>query len=421
MFKLKLMIGILIILITGFSIGIILDAQEKTEDAPKITVKAQFRSIEVVVLNDDDEHMMDLKKNNFKVFENGIEREIVAIDEISFLEDEAKPQKKSQLSFEEQIAADETREEADSNSYIFMIANIYRDSGNIEKLSEGILSFIDDNLKSYDKVSIWIINEDGIKKVLDFTSDKKRIQEIFKKLFSMPGILPGEFLFQSAQKNLLMIDNLTKFSDYLSKIPGRKSILFFSKGIPIVKDMVDYKTATAEITGQETNQFDQVDKKVLQDIQEYKDKLRIETSLANVTIYGFDTVTKSRKRSMLSDQGLTTSSDDSGSSTGSLVGIQDPTRSMFKSSAGDQSARIGIVRDVVDAGEGELYLQTLARKSKLPDSLEEVHYINSHYYVITYRLGSEETSDKEIADVDVKVTAEDFDRAIFKKIVRAPK
>lgn len=66
---------------------------ENTEKA-EFVIKAEFRSIKVVVLDDDDEHLKDLNVKNFKVWENGKQKAIVAIDEISFLEDEDKPQKK---------------------------------------------------------------------------------------------------------------------------------------------------------------------------------------------------------------------------------------------------------------------------------------------------------------------------------------
>ncbi len=389
-------------------------AQEtvKTEDQPDIKVEAQFRVIDVVVM-DDDEHIEGLKKNNFKIKEGDQFREIVSIKEVNLLEDDTEDAK----SFEEQVAAEEGKQSVQPNFYIFIIANIRHDKRTIERLQEGIEEFFDENFKPFDRGALFVATNRGIMKVVDFSSDKKILVDYTRKLFAKHQLIPNELSFTVKQLQMTLLDNLKMFMNELSRVQGRKNIFFVSSGMPFVTDMAKEKKLNPSTNEISQVEMSQVDQSLRKEINTYTDVIRKLGSVSNTTLHVLDAASRSNTRRRGTDDGFAEAYIAS-ANTGDFARTDSFNRSQNQNFMVSQ--RLGLLTDIAAAGEGELYTTSLRSTGTLVDNLEEVYNLNLHYYRITYRVERTGGGD-EFAPVQVEVTHDDAEDVYYKKYVRTVK
>jgi VWFA-related protein len=172
--------------------------QSKRDETP-IKLEATLVQVPVVASNEGGRYVIDLKKNDFEVFEDGVRQEI------EFFGSAEEP-------FNVALLIDASGSTLSQLGYI----------------KDSALAFIE-NLRSHDRVMV-ISFDDSVHVHCDFTSNRERLRG------AVAAIQPGEFtqVFEAVY---------TAVWERFEKVEGRKAVILFTDGID---------NASSEIAMEET-------------------------------------------------------------------------------------------------------------------------------------------------------------------------
>ena len=402
-------------------------AQEKTTEQSKeyeVTVTKNFRLVDLIVLDDDDEHVTGLKKENIRLWHNGVEQKIISLDIVDYLEKDKIAPAATSGPFLEEVKQREALSKGLPIWQIFVIANVPLNKRLLEKFEEGFIEYIEDNLTARDMAAVYVIDTRGIWRIIGFTSDKKEIIDRVGPVLRKAN-LPHEMMFARPEAQLKLLNKLREFAVAMRNINGRKNLVLLSAGMPDITGQ-DYTDVTTGISGsggassnvdETSRNLDQLRRssKEKQELTDAVVELRNKLAETNTTIDIIDLYARRRAR---------------GSQFGDVsrsIGLPDdeafePDRpgQGIRITADDEQ-RLAFIRDIAEAGGGTVYEHSLFSSGKLVDYLEELYYINSYYYVIGYEptglKSNKDGSDK--IEIEVKPDDEDIDidRLIYKRNV----
>jgi hypothetical protein len=79
----------------------------------------------------------------------------------------------------------------------------------------------------------------------------------------------------------------------------------------------------------------------------------------------------------------------------------------------DSEVKLRIARDLATAGGGELFEKALSSSGKLKDYLNQILYINAHYYLIEFTPNILATPDEKLIEIKLEVENDDVDKVIY--------
>jgi len=399
-----------------------LGTAEQTETTPvnaRIAGNPGSRYIEVIVLNDDDEHIPGLQKGEFKLSMNGIEQQIASISEVSLLK-----------AGEDSRQYDAAMLKDNPLYHIILIANVPADNRQIIKMKEGLLDFLSENENTGAPMEIFIVNPGEIKKLTEMTADINALNAELVNAFSAK-MFCNEMSFFMEDTKFSLIKNLAEFAYSLGKIDGTKKIIFMSAGIPDTFGLDYFDIATNPIMGSADSRENESQKKgqsLEQQRQEAKkrkefaDLLRGLTAILNRSNVKIDFVDLSKStRSSRPGEGLADSRSGSRTSSASTqysgssysnAGDQYAYGAMMKV---DSEVKLRIARDLAAAGGGELFEKALSSSGKLKDYMNQILYINAHYYLIEFTPKVVSDSEDKMIEIKLEVDKDDVEKVIYNK------
>jgi hypothetical protein len=79
----------------------------------------------------------------------------------------------------------------------------------------------------------------------------------------------------------------------------------------------------------------------------------------------------------------------------------------------DSEVKLRIARDMAAAGGGELFEKALSSSGKLIDDLNQILYINSHYYLIEFTPKVITDSEDKLIEINLEVENDDVEKVIY--------
>jgi VWFA-related protein len=407
------------ILITILLCLTFLGRAEQTETAPvaaSIAGNPGSRYVEVIVLNDDDEHIPGLKKGAFKLTLNGVEQQISSVREINLLKagEDSKQYDTAMLK--------------DNPLYHFiLIANVPADNRQLIKMKEGLLEFLGENENTGAPMEIFIVNPGGISKLTEMTVDINALNAEIISAFSAK-IFCNEMSFFMEDTKFTLAKNLTDFANSLEKVEGSKKIIFMSAGIPDTFGL-DYFDINPIAQGnsqeseslKKSQSLDQ-QRQEAKKRKEFSDSLSGLAAILNRSNVKIDFVDLSKStRSSRPGEGLADSRSSSNPSSSSAqytgssysnTGDQYAYGAMMKV---DSEVKLRIARDLAAAGGGELFEKALSSSGKLKDYLNQILYINAHYYLIEFTPKVVTDSEDKLVEIKLEVENDDVEKVIYNK------
>jgi hypothetical protein len=374
---------------------------------------AGLRYLEIIVLNDDDEHIFGLKKEAFKITLNGIEQPISSIREINLL----KPG-------EDSVQFNPEAFKENPLYHLFLIANVPSDYRLIEKMKEGLLEFLRENDKKGIPMEFFIVNPGDIRKLTEMTDDVNQLSSELVNAFSAKLFCHEMSFFMEDTKSSL-INNLSAFSNSIAQLSGTKRIVFLSAGIPDTFGLDNFDTGLGSLNPaspdyQSKQQSMSLDQQRLESKKrkEFSDKLidlRNNLLLAAIKLDFID-LSKSIKTSRPSEGMSSSRSSTSTSSTSSSTSEFGDNRSQYDLGVKMQMSsevKLRIAKDLARIGGGELFEKALASSGKFKDYLNQILYTNAHYYVIEYIPKIGEATEEQILEINAIVENDDAEKLIY--------
>jgi VWFA-related protein len=390
---------------------------ETTPVAARMTGNPGSKYIEVIVLNDDDEHILGLQKNAFKLSLNGVEQQISSIKEINLLK-----------ASEDSRQYDAAKLKDNPLYHFILIANVPADNRQINKMKTGLLDFLSENENIGAPMQIFIVNPDNIYKLTELTNNTNTLSAELVNAFSAK-MFCNEMSFFMEDTKFNLIKHLTEFASALEKLEGTKKIIFMSAGIPDTFGLDYFDTLTdplmqapedrvsdSEKKGQSLEQQRQEAKKR----KEFADSLSVLAGILNISNIKIDYVDlSSSTRSSRPGEGLadsrssslpSASSQYTGGSDFSNAGNQYAYGSMMKVTS---EVKLRIAKDLAAAGGGELFEKAVSSSGKLQDYLNQILYNNAHYYLIEFKPKVTAESESKLNKINLEVENDDVEKVIY--------
>jgi VWFA-related protein len=408
------------ILITILLCLSLLGSAQQTETTPantEIIKNPASRYIEAIVLNGDDEHISGLQKDAFKLTLNGVEQHIASIREISLLK-----------TGEDSRQYDPAMLKDNPLYHIILIANVPADGRQIDKMKEGLLDFLSENENTGAPMEIFIVDPGEIRKLTVMTTDMNILKAEVVNAFSAK-MFCNEMSFFMEDTKFNLIKNLTEFSNSLEKLEGTKKIIFMSAGIPDTFGLDYFDTATVPImqsgdsqesTSAKKSQSFEQQRLESKKRKEFADLMRGLTAVLNKSDVKIDFVDLSRAtRSSRPGEGLAdarSSSNLSSSSTQTSTSEYVSARDQYSNGAMmkvSSEVKLRIAKDLAAAGGGELFEKSLSSSGKLKDYLNQILYINAHYYLIEFTPKMVTDSEDKLNEIKLEVNDDNAERVIY--------
>lgn len=409
--KIKIM-TILLIIFSSFA------AAQNPPSGQQPSNNSGISRIEVVVMNDDDEHLYGLKADSFKIFIDGMEQQITSVKEINLLKpDQDMPQYSQEAMKENPLY------------HLILIANIPSDRRLVEKMKDGLIEFLKENEKSGIPMEFFIVNPGEIKKLTEMTDDVNQLSAEIVNAFSS-NIFCHEMSFFMENTKFSLIDNLSAFINTIGKLNGTKRIVFLSAGIPDTFGLDNYDTGLAGISSSTASSPETLSRQQAASLdqqryeskrrKEFSDKLMDFSKILSPTDIKLDFVDLSKSfKSTRSEEGMASSrsaSTISSSNTSEFslnrdqynVGVQMKTSSEVK---------LRIAKDLVRIGGGELFEKALSSSDKIAEYLNQILYKNGHYYIIEYNPKISDDEEKSLKEIKIEVKNDDAEKVIFNQYI----
>lgn len=209
---------------------------------PDYYIQVSLREIYVIVKDKEGRHIKDLNPSEFKLWEDGIEQKIVAVDKVDLKESKA-----SGAGIEEK----KTLQTKPIRYFTLVIGNVPERDIQKEKSKEAIRNFINNNIGPSDSISLYVMNQSSLELVVPFSiiaqeSKAAALRYLEGENFGGNGYTPTRR--GSLSRSLALDDdryddrylrnmeflNTAKFLESLCNgmqyINGKKDIILFSEG-----------------------------------------------------------------------------------------------------------------------------------------------------------------------------------------------
>lgn len=415
----KKYLSLVIILLMSAALMISGNQTETNTPNPAPTVNTGLKYLRVIVLNDDDEHISGLKKEQFKLSINGEDQRISSVKEINLLTGDEDSRQYNQNLLKE-----------DPVYHVIMIANIPQDARQVSKMKDGLLDFLSENENSGAPIGIFILTPSGITKLTDMTTDINVLNAEVINAFSRK-MFCNEMSFFMEDTKFALIKHLAEFALSLVNIPGSKDLIILSAGIPDTFGLNYYDTMTNPIVNSGSSDAEVQARKGSQSLdqqrleakarKEFGDSLRGLSGLlskSNIKIDFVDlskTTRSSRAGLGLADSRSSISSGASSSNDASGFANTGDQYNFGVSLKVDTEVKLRIARDLASAGGGEMFEKGLSSSGQLTDYLNQILYNNAHYYIIEFKPAVDTTSDEKIVDLNLEVKNDDAEKVIYNK------
>jgi VWFA-related protein len=364
---------------------------------PDYYVEVSLREIYVTVKDKDGRHIKDLKPSEFKLWEDGIEQKIVAVDKVDL-----KETKKTNTGIEEK----KTIETKPMRYFALVIGNVPDLDVQKEKSKEAIKNFINNNIGPSDNISLYVMNQSSLELIVPFNLIPKDSKSAALKY--LEGENFGGKGFTSTRRGSLYrsmtLDdenyddryirnmefmNTAKFLESLCRgmqyINGKKDIILFSEGFFFDPDF-------------SRDLMQKPDSERAEDMSRFA-QAKMGPSSATLIARLMDL----KKAFVQYDLALQVI--DLGTSTNSLVDVSEKhiAAAAAQNSPTDyERKRTQMLQTISDSSGGSYYAYSNTT-NKLNRDLENVDYSTSFYYVVSYS-SSEQNDPDDYLPIKIDVS-----------------
>jgi VWFA-related protein len=367
----------------------------------------------VTVKDNNGRHIKDLTPGNFKLWEDGVEQKILAVDKVDFM----KKEKGSTMSAETAGMPPSTavRDTTQKRYFTLLIGNLPELKVEREKSRSAIINFINNDIQPTDYLSLYVLSPTSLEIVVPYDINPLQSKLSILKYLKTENF--GGRGFKSTRRGRLnwsdedrhiknmeflqiakLLDNLCKSLQYIS---GKKDVIVFSEGFffdpDFAKDMVV-----------------QADSDSVKDFVKFALK-KLSPSTASLGRSLIDL------RKIFIKYDISLEVIDLGKSSNLMTAINEETKDHIKNPtemdtpASFERSRIDALQTISNSSGGKYYPYS-DTQDRIVKNLEAVDYDTSFYYVISYS-SSEENDPDTYLPIKVEVSRDDVTLGYKKGIV----
>jgi len=399
--------------------------------------------VDVIVTDGDGRFVDDLRREDFRILEDGKEQELLDLQLVDLRRGVVRPaaaRGMTEAEFEDFMLADETAAARDASEFgaiVFFIDGTTIDMSNKARFVEALRQAIDDTERLHVPRAIYIIDSDRrIRQIAPFTTDIAVLQQatvsldevsafgnsIARRLSDVArhvadfvdepgvGMEVDNYENEEIQRSYQSLQHLTQFARALGSRPGRKALVWVSAGVKLTQggpytavlmeavdrgiledSLLDGGTGAAVVGGDNpAKEFwgKEFDDYLLEPmLLEKQVELHEAANSANVSIYSVDPTPRGELRS-----------------AGQLAQGRSPTMVNIMGSGRVQSS-LDSMRDALREASAETGGRSFIHWSELREAILEIEEDTSRFYLLAYT--PPEAPDGEYHEISVEVKRSD--------------
>jgi VWFA-related protein len=209
---------------------------------PDYYVEVALKEIYVTVKDKDGRHISDLKPDEFKLWEDGVPQNILAVDKVDFIKKDLESTK--YVDTTETAPSTTGKDSMPKRYFTLLIGNLPELKVERERSRTAILNFINNVIQPTDFISLYILTPSNIKLVVPFDIDPQKSRSSVLNFLQTEDFASGGF--KSTRRGRLgwldddehiknfdflrVCNSLTVLCNSLQYISGKKDVILFSEG-----------------------------------------------------------------------------------------------------------------------------------------------------------------------------------------------
>ncbi len=145
----------------------------RVKEKSDYSVDVMLNLVDVIVLDEDGNHITDLTREDFELYQSGERKQIHSLNLVNHLAKIQKKESKKKKPQELKVRG--------ARNFAFVVTNLPRYEKQKNEIIEGMIDFVEKDLGVNDKVALYNINQFRIEEILPFTDNRTKILKVMKE------------------------------------------------------------------------------------------------------------------------------------------------------------------------------------------------------------------------------------------------